>query len=720
MKKYFFALCCLLVSYFSFSQWDKKKYQDFWNKGDSLYGTKEYKNAALAYSAALVVSAGDVSSWENWITANSWCRANYPDSSFFYLNSIANSKNVTFSNLDDIITDKDLNPLHNDKRWQRFKDEMFLKAYKTFQLAQKEAGGEFITHSQNDIAFALSLGNNDDSAFHHLNDAAYLFLKKKMFEKAYKLFNLSINNFPPNFTLFQNMADYYIATGDKGRAYIYFSRAEVVKYKQDAFISNTSLNFDSSIKTEYRNFSKITGIEYLPPEYLIKLVADSIFEKGMIEKAYTLLKTNIENNPGSFRALKNMGTFYAKQGDNDKANEYNTKSLIRQYELPENFFMPSFNIEEYIISRHDSLTKRRGGKVRAPELIINTLANHFLNIKMFDKAESLFEMNIENYPQSFNAYKGISTFYEKTGDKIKEDEYNKQAQRVKTIYGIEGLFPRGAIVDTSYDTNITNPSCNINCPTILFDYVHTKGMSSLYFKPFFNLMVNDGYKTIKCETSFTKQSLVQANVVVIANPGQIPPTAGKILIDWIRQGGSLLITIKHDNSEVDEFLKSLGVETKEIIFTADSIHALLRGEFYKAPNYIVFSESENLLGNHPILNGRNNSEKIRQVQTFAARTIIGPPNSSTLLKLSESAIDYMVIDSKELDSRVAVKTKGLRTFGVAFNFGKGKVVVISSTVSFTAQLAGTGELWKIGMNTPGNDNRQFALNIMRWLTGYLK
>ena len=165
----------------------------------------------------------------------------------------------------------------------------------------------------------------------------------------------------------------------------------------------------------------------------------------------------------------------------------------------------------------------------------------------------------------------------------------------------------------------------------------------------------------------------------------------------------------------------MGVETKEIIFTADSIHALLRGEFYKAPNYIVFSESENLLGNHPILNGRNNFEKIRQVQTFAARTIIGPPNSSALLKLSESAIDYMFIDPEKItNSRVAVKTKGLRTFGVAFNFGKGKVVVISSSASFAAMQSGTGELYKIGMNTPGNDNRQFALNIMRWLTGYLK
>ena len=66
-----------------------------------------------------------------------------------------------------------------------------------------------------------------------MNDAAFVFLEKKQFKKAYKLFKASIDNFPPNYTLYKNMGDYYKATGDKERAYIYFSRAEVVKYKEN-------------------------------------------------------------------------------------------------------------------------------------------------------------------------------------------------------------------------------------------------------------------------------------------------------------------------------------------------------------------------------------------------------------------------------------------------------------------------------------------------------
>jgi tetratricopeptide (TPR) repeat protein len=228
MKKNLFTICCLLVTCFSFGQWDAKKYNEFWDKGDSLYKAKEYKNAAIAYSSALVVSADNISLWESWMTARSWCMANYYDSAFYSLN-LATPKNVTFSSLGDILTDKLLNPLYNDKRWQRFKDDMFLKAYNNFLLVQKEAGAEFSNPTQNDASLALALGINTDSAFSHLNKEAYLFLRNKRFDKAYKLFKVSIDNFPSNYTLYQNMVDYYMAIGDMGRAYIYFSRAEVVK-----------------------------------------------------------------------------------------------------------------------------------------------------------------------------------------------------------------------------------------------------------------------------------------------------------------------------------------------------------------------------------------------------------------------------------------------------------------------------------------------------------
>jgi hypothetical protein len=58
-----------------------------------------------------------------------------------------------------------------------------------------------------------------------------------------------------------------------------------------------------------------------------------------------------------------------------------------------------------------------------------------------------------------------------------------------------------------------------------------------------------------------------------------------------------------------------------------------------------------------------------------------------------------------------------RAQGVAFSLGSGRVVVMGEAAELSAQLIG-GE--KFGMNVPGIDNRQMALNIMHWLSGLLE
>jgi hypothetical protein len=52
---------------------------------------------------------------------------------------------------------------------------------------------------------------------------------------------------------------------------------------------------------------------------------------------------------------------------------------------------------------------------------------------------------------------------------------------------------------------------------------------------------------------------------------------------------------------------------------------------------------------------------------------------------------------------------------VALEFGKGKVVVLGEAGMLSAQVDPLG--FKMGMNTPGNDNKQFALNLFHWLSG---
>jgi hypothetical protein len=57
---------------------------------------------------------------------------------------------------------------------------------------------------------------------------------------------------------------------------------------------------------------------------------------------------------------------------------------------------------------------------------------------------------------------------------------------------------------------------------------------------------------------------------------------------------------------------------------------------------------------------------------------------------------------------------GGRAQGLAFALGKGRVVVLAEAAMMTAQVAGP-QRKPMGMNVPGSDDRQFALNTVRWL-----
>lgn len=66
-----------------------------------------------------------------------------------------------------------------------------------------------------------------------------------------------------------------------------------------------------------------------------------------------------------------------------------------------------------------------------------------------------------------------------------------------------------------------------------------------------------------------------------------------------------------------------------------------------------------------------------------------------------------------------------RAEGIAMRFGKGRIVIFGEAGLFSAQIVrlGYGDQrleMKFGMNVSGNDNRQFALNVLHWLSGLLK
>ena len=177
--------------------------------------------------------------------------------------------------------------------------------------------------------------------------------------------------------------------------------------------------------------------------------------------------------------------------------------------------------------------------------------------------------------------------------------------------------------------------------------------------------------------------------------------------DWVRAGGALLLITDHDpmGSAAEPLAKVFGVEMSKGI-------TLDRANSDQDPSHLIFTRENGLLTDHPITRGLSQSERIERIKTFAGQSLKGPEGSVAFLKLADTAIDIMPPVWKQ------VPAAG-RAQGVALTFGKGRVVILGEAAELSAQIAGPMRI-PMGMNIPGIDNRQLALNIMHWLSGLLE
>ena len=118
----------------------------------------------------------------------------------------------------------------------------------------------------------------------------------------------------------------------------------------------------------------------------------------------------------------------------------------------------------------------------------------------------------------------------------------------------------------------------------------------------------------------------------------------------------------------------------------------------------------------PIINGRSDAERINQVLTFGGQSLKGSANSIAFLRLSDTAKTLFRYPARQVEISAANRAQG-----IALKYGKGRVVVTGEAGMLSAQILKEGQAsYPFGMNVPGFDNRQLALNIMHWLSGLLR
>ncbi len=305
--------------------------------------------------------------------------------------------------------------------------------------------------------------------------------------------------------------------------------------------------------------------------------------------------------------------------------------------------------------------------------------------------------------------------------------------------------------DLDFDVSVSRPTYTAHHPRVAIDEAHNNiHTRDRLFKPFADLLHNDGYEVVPNTAPFTAEGLRGVDVLVVANAtgtlsndnDNSTPAFSRAECDavyeWVRHGGSLFLAADHapmgDAAAplADRFGVKLGNG-----FVVDSSP----GDFAdNDPTELVFSDENHLFGNHPIIRGGDSGQRLHRLVAFTGESVTIPPGGVALLPLASTTGEILkrkatlsIHDSDPAKAKAsreaAVREWPVRgkAMAVAFRVGRGRVVVNGEVGMLTAQVFKEKDqdgrekiTGKMGMNVPGNDDRQYVLNVLHWLFGALQ
>ena len=294
------------------------------------------------------------------------------------------------------------------------------------------------------------------------------------------------------------------------------------------------------------------------------------------------------------------------------------------------------------------------------------------------------------------------------------------------------------VADSNFDVSVARPAYTGRGPVVVIDEAHGNfhTMGGRYH-PFARLLANDGYDVRPGLSAFERARLGGVDVLIISNASAPETSQGTVFTEaecavvaaWVRGGGALLLIADHApyGAAAENLARRFGVDMGKG-FAFDPQHSEVN------PSLLVFSRENQLLGDHPVLNGRDSSERVGRVLAFTGQSLGVPAGATVLLRLGSRAFEAptrpdlrAAVDSlaraREPGAAQARSVAG-RAEGVALRFGRGRVVILGEAAMLSAQVVrfvdgGQNQTFQMGMNVPGTSNRQFGLNTLHWLSGVL-
>jgi len=282
--------------------------------------------------------------------------------------------------------------------------------------------------------------------------------------------------------------------------------------------------------------------------------------------------------------------------------------------------------------------------------------------------------------------------------------------------------------DFRYEPSIDTPAYSAAAgPRVLIDEAHSNFHTvDGRYAPFAKLLRTDGYVVAGLAEPASADSLARTDIYVIANalaasdvkgwklPIEPAFTAGEVeaIRQWVEQGGSLMLIADHMPmpGAVEDLAAVFG-----ILFH--------NGFLYDAngESKLNFTRGEGL-GEHPITEGRNKTERIDTVRTFTGQAFRATSVVVPLLTVPAGSVLKLPIEAWEFKPTTPVIRADGMMQGAVLHFGEDRVAVFGEAAMFSAQeQIRDGKRVQMGMNSPeAAQNPQFLLNVIHWLSGLLE
>lgn len=282
--------------------------------------------------------------------------------------------------------------------------------------------------------------------------------------------------------------------------------------------------------------------------------------------------------------------------------------------------------------------------------------------------------------------------------------------------------------DPDADLTVARPAWAVGAgPRVVIDAGHHNFHTvDGRFAPFAAVLRADGYRVEGRSAAFTAESLKDVDILVVSNalnavndtdggwklpnPSAFTPAEIAAVRAWVAGGGSLLLIADH--------MPFAGAA--EDLAGAFGFH-FSNGFVLRQPpsGPDLFSIAEGTLADDVVTRGRDDSERIDRLRTFTGSAFRAPATARPLVILPKGYVSLEPAVAWAFDAETPRQDVAGALQGAVMTVGKGRIAVFGEAAMFSAQLGGPNRN-RMGFNAPDAPlNKQFMLNLVRWLARVL-